>query len=89
VWLEEFPNTLDDGRDQPFFNMSSFEWVKPELDFNDLIGMNARDLTRLHYSYGWGIQLKDYVWCEGDPMLKIDYDTNDKVTALDLIKIEL
>jgi hypothetical protein len=32
VWLEEFPNIFDysDGRDQPFFNMASFEWDKSE-----------------------------------------------------------
>lgn len=89
VWLEEFSDILDVGRDQPFFNIASFEWVKPELDFNDLIGMNARDLTRLNYSYGWGIKLKDSVVCEGSPMLHIDYDNHDRITSLTLIKTEV
>lgn len=94
VWLEEFPNIFDpndpnDGRDQPFFNMSSFKWTPPELDLNELIGFNVSDLRGLHRSYGYGIQLKDNVWADGNPMLKIDYDENDRVTALELIKTEI
>jgi hypothetical protein len=75
VWLEEYPNTFDDGRDQPFFNMTSFEWVKPDLNLNDLIGMSILDIYRLTYSYKYGIEFDSKVWCDGDPMLVIEYDT--------------
>jgi hypothetical protein len=86
VWLEEFPNIFDDndpndGRDQPFFNMHSFEWEPPELDPKDLIGkFFASDIRSLHRTYGWGIQLKDDVCYDGSPMLVVDYDKNEMVT---------
>ena len=62
--------------------MGSFKWEKPEIDLNDLIGYNARDLGRLNTTYKWGIKLRDKVWLEGAPMLVVDYDDHDIVAAV-------
>ena len=89
VWLEEFPNVFDpndpnDGRDQPFFSMNSFEWDLPEIDLCDLIGFNVRDLGTLNRVYRWGITIGDVIWFEGNPMLVANYDENDIATSTTL-----
>jgi hypothetical protein len=80
VWLEEFPNIFDpndpnDGRDQPFFSMASFEWETPELDLNELIGLNPVDVCRLSHTYKCGIELDGEIWCGGERMLVVEYET--------------
>jgi hypothetical protein len=87
VWLEEFPNIFDpndpmDGRDQPFFNMASFKWEKPELEIDELIGFNVHDLITLNRTYGWGITVKFETWKEGNPMLMVDHDEFGNVDAV-------
>ena len=79
VWLKEFPNIFDDndtsdGRDQPFFNLASFSWDKPEINMDDLVGYSLSDLLTLNHTYGWGIL--DY---EGYPTLMTDCDENEIV----------
>jgi len=86
VWLEEFPNIFDpndlnDGRDQPFFCMSSFEWIKPEPKLEDLIGFNVRDLATINNIFGWGVELDGKVWLCGDPMLIIEYGIHNTVVT--------
>jgi hypothetical protein len=87
VWLEEFPNIFDpndpmDGRDQPFFNMGSFKWEKPEIELDKLIGFNVSDLKTLSRTYGWGITVKFETWEEGTPMLMVDHDEFGRVDAV-------
>jgi hypothetical protein len=79
VWLEELPNIFDsndpkDGRDQPFFNMGSFEWTLPEINLDDLIGYHITDVTRLNHSYKWGIEVDGNVLYPGNPILSIESD---------------
>lgn len=78
VWLEEF------GEDV-FFNISSFEWVLPEIDPNDLIGFFVLDSHMLNYKYGIGIQWKDDIRCDGTPMLVVECENEehkDMVTSV-------
>ena len=80
VWLDEFPNIFDsndpnDGRDQPFFNMASFEWKKPELNLEDLIGFSVLEMSRLNWTYKYGIELDGELWYKGDPVLVIESGT--------------
>jgi len=79
VWLEEFPDINNDGRDQPFFNLASFEWEKPEIDMKDLIGYHFMDLTYLHDTYGWSV-LYNGRYTEGSPKLMTELDENEEVT---------
>jgi hypothetical protein len=79
VWLEEFPDVSNDGRELPFFMMGSFEWDLPEIDLKDLIGWNARDVGRLSNSYGWGISINGKEWLKGTPMLNVVPDQNDNI----------
>lgn len=78
VWLEEFPNIFDDndptdGRDQPFFNMGSFEWVIPPINPNDLIGLTYGDVLTLNRKYRIGIKYKNYAMVAvGNPVLVIE-----------------
>ena len=85
VWLEEFPNIFDDndpldGRDQPFFNMSSFEWDLPEVDPKELIGKFVTDIRMLNRTYGFGIKFKNELIHDGSPTLVVEYDDRDRVT---------
>jgi hypothetical protein len=85
VWLEEFPNIFDpndpnDGRDQPFFNMASFEWEPPEINLQDLIGMNPMDVCRLtHPPYKYGIEFDGKLKYEGSPILVIEYKKTESM----------
>lgn len=82
VWLEEFPNIFDpndpnDGRDQPFFNMVSFKWEKPELNLNDLIGFSVLEISTVNRSYGYGIDIDGESWYEGTPTIVIESETTN------------
>ena len=76
VFLEEFwDENLDEYRhNQKFFNMHAFEWEKPELDLQMLIGRDPRDCAVLYRTYNIGITENGRVWYKGEPMLCMDYD---------------
>ncbi len=82
VWLQEFPNIFDendpsDGRDQPLFNLSSFKWLPPSIDFDALIGLDARQcMYHLNRVYSVGIFLNGNKAhnCEGDPEINLEYN---------------
>lgn len=84
VFLKEFwIDGLDEYRNnQKMFSMSAFEWDKPELVLDELIGFNARSLTQLNDTYGYGITLNDKVWVEGDPMLIVVHDERGITTSV-------
>jgi hypothetical protein len=82
VWLQEFPNIFEDdpkdGRDQPFFNMGSFTYVRPPIDFDALIGLGARECLTLRYAYPFlGIYVNGQRAAEGDPEIDLEYDIKD------------
>lgn len=80
VWLEEFPNIFDSKNevDQPFFNMSSFEWNTPELDLEELKGFYISDIFQLRHTYGYGIEIDGMVIFKGEPMLSIESFKTDR-----------
>ena len=83
VWLEEFPDETQDGREQPFFNMHAFKWIPPEIDFTKLIGLDARRCLQLRSTYGVGMYLNGVPYreeTERDPIVCIEYDRNEIVT---------
>ena len=75
VWLDSLFTTGSDKYDNPMFNMSAFEWTKPEINLEDLKGFSPMDLSSLNHSYGWGIEFDGEVWLEGIPMLVVEYET--------------
>lgn len=83
VWLQEFPNIFDDndpkdGRDQPFFNMGSFTYVPPPIEFDALIGLSARSAMQLKRAYPCiGIYFNGTRGYAGDPEIDIEYDLSD------------
>jgi hypothetical protein len=73
VWLEEFP---DDGPNEVFFNMHSFDWDAPELDPQELIGFYDSDLGILRYKRpNIGIEVDGELRYEGTPTYS--FETKD------------
>ena len=77
VVLEEFwVQGLDEYRNnQKCFNMHAFEWEKPEINLEELIGKNPSDMSMLHNTYKIGITENGEIRYVGDPMLCIEHET--------------
>ena len=82
VWLKEFMKDGTDKYDNPFFNMSAFDWIKPELNLDDLIGFSPRDLSTLNYTYGYGIEFDNKIWIKGNPIIVVEYVTEGKLDRI-------
>ena len=83
VYLEEYwIEGLDEYRNnQKMFTMQSFEWEKPDIVLDELVGFSVRDLTTLNSVYGYGLYIDDSVWLDGSPMLHIFHES-ESVTAV-------
>jgi hypothetical protein len=76
VWLEEFwDDTIDEyTQNQKFFNMWAFEWELPELNLDDLIGLDTHQILRLKHDVG--IKIDGLIEREGQPILVLEHDKN-------------
>lgn len=80
VWLEEI-ECHDTESYVPFYNLGSFEWVPPEIDLGQLVGVSVRQCLFLRRYHKIGIKIDNEIVCHGTPMLILDYDqSNDTVT---------